>query len=103
MAKNVGRVGAVSGRTQFLNWLTGLWEKRVTVTGRIADVKTSGGKFKGVTAEKVSKASKKASKASKVVKKAVKKVEVMEVAAPKKTAAKSSKKAVKKTSKAKKR
>ncbi len=52
MAKNRGRVGAVDNRSQFWNWLTNLWIKRNSNKGRIADVKTSGGKFKGVRAEK---------------------------------------------------
>lgn len=47
-----GRKGAVKGRSQFQRATTKLWHKRVTKTGRINDVKTSGGKFKGVRREK---------------------------------------------------
>lgn len=47
------RVGAVKGRSQFLNPSTGLWTKRDTSTGRIMDVKTSDNTpFKGVRKEK---------------------------------------------------
>ncbi len=56
MAKNgpkgKGRLGTVNFRSQFLNRLTALWQKRDTVSGRIADVKTTGGIFKGVKKEK---------------------------------------------------
>jgi hypothetical protein len=57
MAKNgkVGdghRNGAVDNRSQVLNPKTQLFVKRDTETGRFMDVKTSGGKFKGVTTEK---------------------------------------------------
>lgn len=57
MAKNhpVGdnkRVGAVKGRSQVLNTKTGLYVKRDSSTGQFMDVKTSGGKFKGVRKEK---------------------------------------------------
>lgn len=57
MAKNgkVGdghRNGAVDKRSQVLNPKTELFVKRDTDTGRFMDVKTSGGKFKGVTTEK---------------------------------------------------
>jgi hypothetical protein len=57
MAKN-GRAGdghrhgAVRNRTQFRNPKTGLMQKRNPDTGQIMDVKTSGGKFKGVRNEK---------------------------------------------------
>jgi len=57
MAKN-GRAGdghrhgAVRERTQFKNPKTGLMQKRNANTGQIMDVKTSGGKFKGVRKEK---------------------------------------------------
>lgn len=54
MAKNTNRgfrQGAVRDRTQFTNPHTGLSQKRGP-DGRIMDVKTSGGKFKGVTSEK---------------------------------------------------
>jgi hypothetical protein len=56
MAKN-GRVGdghrqgAVRHRTQFYNPKTGLMQKRNPADGQIMDVKTSGGKFKGVRKE----------------------------------------------------
>lgn len=46
------RVGAVRGRSQTFNGKTGLYVKRDRETGRFMDVKTSGGKFKGVTREK---------------------------------------------------
>lgn len=57
MAKNkpVGdnaRKGAVKQRSQVLNTKTNLYVKRDTETGRFMDVKTSGGKFKGVRKEK---------------------------------------------------
>ncbi len=55
MAKNGpkggGRIGAVRGRSQFKT-PQGLAAKRDTKTGRIMDVKTSGGDFKGVRREK---------------------------------------------------
>lgn len=49
---NNARVGAVRNRTQVLNSKTKLFIKRDKLTGRFMDVKTSGGKFKGVTTEK---------------------------------------------------
>jgi hypothetical protein len=57
MAKNkpVGdnaRKGAVKQRSQVLNPKTNLYVKRDTETGKFMDVKTSGGKFKGVSKEK---------------------------------------------------
>lgn len=57
MAKNkpVGdnaRKGAVKQRSQVLNPKTNLYVKRNTETGKFMDVKTSGGKFKGVRKEK---------------------------------------------------
>ena len=57
MAKNgkVGdghRIGAVKNRTQIENPKTGLMQKRNPDNGQIMDVKTSGGKFKGVRKEK---------------------------------------------------
>jgi hypothetical protein len=57
MAKNgkIGdghRNGAVDKRSQVLNPKTALYVKRDTETGRFTDVKTTGGKFKGVTKEK---------------------------------------------------
>lgn len=54
MASNTGkgfRVGAQRERTQVQNSTTGLWAKR-DETGRFTDVKTTGGKFKGVRKEK---------------------------------------------------
>lgn len=57
MAKNnpIGdnaRKGAVKQRSQILNPKTNLYVKRNAETGRFTDVKTSGGKFKGVRKEK---------------------------------------------------
>lgn len=56
MAKNKapgnGRVGAVKSRSQVQNPNTGLWAKRDSETGRFVDVKTTGGRFKGVRREK---------------------------------------------------
>lgn len=57
MAKNgkVGdghRNGAVDNRSQVLNPKTDLYVKRNTDNGQFMDVKTTGGKFKGVTTEK---------------------------------------------------
>lgn len=54
MAKNKpygdnARKGAVKHRSQVLNPKTGLYVKRDSDSGRFMDVKTSGGKFKGVT------------------------------------------------------
>ncbi len=54
MAKNKpygdnARKGAVKSRSQVLNPKTGLYVKRDSNSGRFMDVKTSGGKFKGVT------------------------------------------------------
>lgn len=46
------RKGAVKERTQFLNPKINLYIKRDTSNGQFMDVKTSGGKFKGVTKEK---------------------------------------------------
>ena len=53
--KGPGRVGAVKTRSQFVNPRTGLAVKRDASTGRIMDNKTSGGKFKGVRAEKATR------------------------------------------------
>lgn len=50
--KDNSRKGAVKKRTQVLNPRTGLFVKRDKDTGQFMDVKTSGGKFKGVTKEK---------------------------------------------------
>ena len=57
MAKNgkVGdghRNGAVDKRSQVINPRTKLYVKRDIETGRFMDVKTTGGKFKGVRLEK---------------------------------------------------
>lgn len=57
MAKNgkVGdghRNGQVDNRSQVINPKTNLYVKRDTTTGQFMDVKTSGGKFKGVRKEK---------------------------------------------------
>ncbi|XMO85032.1 hypothetical protein AAFN75_09560 [Algibacter sp. AS12] len=57
MAKNkpIGdnaRKGAVKQRSQVLNPKTNLYVKRNAETGQFMDVKTSGGKFKGVRKEK---------------------------------------------------
>ena len=49
--KGPGRKGSIRKRTQFTNPKTGLNQKRGP-KGRIMDVKTSGGKFKGVRKEK---------------------------------------------------
>lgn len=46
------RKGAVKSRSQVLNPKTNLYVKRDSETGRFMDVKTSGGKFKGVRKEK---------------------------------------------------
>ncbi|MCL2311125.1 MAG: hypothetical protein FWC41_01360 [Firmicutes bacterium] len=46
------RIGAVRQRSQTLNPQTGLYTKRDVNTGRFMDVKTTGGKFKGVREEK---------------------------------------------------
>lgn len=46
------RVGAVRGRSQTFNGKIGLYVKRDRETGRFLDVKTTGGKFKGIRREK---------------------------------------------------
>lgn len=46
------RIGAVKSRIQVFNPKTKLWVKINTNTNRIIDVKTSGGKFKGVRTKK---------------------------------------------------
>lgn len=46
------RIGAVKQSSQVLNPKTSLYVKRDTETGKFMDVKTSGGKFKGVRKEK---------------------------------------------------
>ena len=43
------RHGEIRSRTQVKNTKTGLYVKRDSDSGRFMDVKTSGGKFKGVT------------------------------------------------------
>jgi hypothetical protein len=51
MATNSGngyRKGAIKDRYQYENPKTGLYTKVDADTGKIMDVKTSGGKFKGV-------------------------------------------------------
>lgn len=45
------RVGAVKSRSQTFNGKINLYVKRNTSTGKFMDVKTSGGKFKGVRKE----------------------------------------------------
>jgi hypothetical protein len=55
MARNTGhgfRRGAVRGRSQSRNPLTGIWTKRNHGTGRFSAGKTTGGRFKGVRREK---------------------------------------------------
>lgn len=47
-----GRKGSVAGRSQFKHKVSSLWHKRHTTSGKIIDVKTTGGKFKGVRKEK---------------------------------------------------
>ena len=46
------RNGSVKDRTQVENPKTGLYVKRDRETGQFIDVKTTGGKFKGVREEK---------------------------------------------------
>lgn len=46
------RIGAVRERSQTYNTKTGLYVKRDKTTGQFMDVKTSGGKFKGVRKER---------------------------------------------------
>lgn len=46
------RKGAVKKRSQVLNPKTNLYVKRDAETGKFMDVKTTGGKFKGVRKEK---------------------------------------------------
>lgn len=50
--KDNSRKGAVKKRSQVLNPKTGLYVKRDAETRKFMDVKTSGGKFKGVRKEK---------------------------------------------------
>lgn len=54
------RDGAVRKRSQVKNPVTGLWAKRDDGTGQFVDVKTTGGKFKGVRREGLAAASAKA-------------------------------------------
>ena len=51
-ARGSGRVGAIKGRSQTRNPVTGLWTKRDAATGKFMDTKTSGGTFKSVRKEK---------------------------------------------------
>lgn len=46
------RIGAVKKRTQVLNPKTNLYVKRNRETGQFIGVKTTGGKFKGITEQK---------------------------------------------------
>ncbi len=46
------RVGAVRNRVQVFNPRTKLWVKINTNSNRIIDVKTTGGKFKGVRSKR---------------------------------------------------
>lgn len=46
------RKGAVRGRSQFQNPVTGIWTKRDAQTGRFIDGKQDGEPFKGVRKEK---------------------------------------------------
>lgn len=45
-------MGSVDNRSQTVNSKNNLWIKRNTENGSFMDVKTSGGKFKGVRTEK---------------------------------------------------
>lgn len=49
---NNARIGAVRGRSQTYNSKTNLYVKRDASTGKFMDVKSGGGKFKGVRLEK---------------------------------------------------
>lgn len=46
------RIGAVKTRSQTYNPKTNMYVKRDRTTGRFMDMKTSGGKFKGVRKER---------------------------------------------------
>lgn len=46
------RIGAIKNRSQTFNGKIKMYVKRNTSTGPFIDVKTSGGKFKGVRKEK---------------------------------------------------
>ena len=50
-ARGKGRIGAVRRRSQSFNPKTRLWTKRNRTNGEFMDVKTSGGRFKGVSRE----------------------------------------------------
>jgi hypothetical protein len=50
--KDNSRKGAVKQRSQVLNSKTGLYVKRNASNGQFIEVKTTGGKFKGVRKEK---------------------------------------------------
>jgi hypothetical protein len=50
--KGPGRIGAVRGRSQVKNPVTGTWTKRDAQTGRFMDVKKDSKPFKGVRKEK---------------------------------------------------
>lgn len=54
------RDGAVRKRSQVKNPVTGLWAKRDDGSGQFVDVKTTGGKFKGVRREGLAAAKAKA-------------------------------------------
>jgi hypothetical protein len=47
-----GRKGAVKNRSQFKHSNQDLWVKRENKYGKILDVKTTGGRFKGIRREK---------------------------------------------------
>lgn len=47
-APGKGRIGAVKGRSQTRNPITGTWTKRDTQSGRFLSVKRSSGPYKGV-------------------------------------------------------
>ena len=49
---NNARIGAVKGRSQVFNNKINLYVKRDVNTGRFIDVKSTGGKFKGIRTEK---------------------------------------------------
>lgn len=46
------RIGAVKTRSQTYNPKTNMYVKRDRTTGRFIDMKTSGGKFKGIRKER---------------------------------------------------
>jgi hypothetical protein len=51
-SKGGGRIGAVKGRSQVQNPVTGIYTKRNTETGQFMDGKKDGQPFKGVRKEK---------------------------------------------------